>query len=38
MSDGDPNPLLDPGPFGLVYIQDTLINCTLIVTINCSKI
>jgi hypothetical protein len=27
---GDPNPIFDPGPFGLVYIQDTLIACTLI--------
>jgi len=30
MSDGDPNPILDPGPWGIVLIQDTLIDCTLI--------
>jgi hypothetical protein len=30
MSTGDPNPLLDAGPFGPVFIQDTIIDCTLI--------
>jgi hypothetical protein len=30
MSDGDPNPYFDPGPWGVVLIQDTLIACTLI--------
>lgn len=30
MSDGDPNPVFDPGPFGTMTIQDVLIDCTLI--------
>ena len=29
MSTGDPNPYFDPGPFGVVLIQDVLIACTL---------
>lgn len=29
MSTGDPNPFVDPGPFGFVYIDDVLIETTL---------
>lgn len=30
MSDGDPNPFVDPGPFGTVIIGDLLVECMLI--------
>ncbi len=37
MSDGDPNPYIDPGPFGEVIIGDMRVECHLVEIDGCSK-
>jgi hypothetical protein len=34
---GDPNPFVDPGPFGFIYFDDVLVKTTLIEVDGCVK-